>query len=105
MTADAFVGLADAIQQVRVELAAAMAASAGETLRFELGTVEVEFAMTVHRQAGGAVGLNVAVASANASGGRSSESLHRLTLTLLPKDVTTGRAPEVAGWVDRVPPR
>jgi Trypsin-co-occurring domain 2 len=105
MAEDVWVGLADAVQGLRRELLAAMAAGADEMLRFELGPVEIEFAVTVRRDGRGSAGVNFAVVTAGLEGGLSSDSVHRLKLTLNPKDVETGRSAEVAGWVDEIPPR
>jgi hypothetical protein len=97
------VGLTEALRELRRELTAAMAAGAGEALRFELGPVEIELAVTVSRDAGATAGVNFTVVSAGVKGDVSTERVHRLKLTLQPKDVSTGRAPEVSGLVGRIP--
>jgi hypothetical protein len=58
------VALADAVRSLRSELDAAMVAGAGESLRFELGPVEIEFAVTVRRDGGGSAAVNVMVVTA-----------------------------------------
>jgi hypothetical protein len=100
---DVSVGLTEALRELRRELTAAMAAGAGEALRFELGPVEIEFAVTVCRDAGATAGVNFAVVSADVKGDASAERVHRLKLTLVPKDSATGRAPEVMGLIDHIP--
>lgn len=105
MSRDGWIELTAAIRELRRELATAMAAAEGEPLRFELDSVEVEFAMTVRRDGGANATVNFAVATAGVKGDVSAESLHRLKLTLLPKVAETGRVPEVAAWIDAIPPR
>jgi hypothetical protein len=82
-----------------------MVAGAGESLRFELGPVEIEFAVTVRRDGGGSASVDFMVVTAEAKADLSSEVLHRVALTLYPKDRRTGRAAEISGRMDRIPSR
>src|SRR4051812_20280909 len=91
-----WVGLADAVRALRSELTAAMAESEGQRLRFELGTVEMEFLLDVRKEAGVEAGVKFWVISLGAKGGVSSGSTHRVKLALSPVDVATGRTPQIA---------
>jgi hypothetical protein len=97
--------LADAVQGLRQELTCAVAAADGEVLRFELGSIEVEFAVTVRRNGDADAGVNFGVVALGGRAGMSAETLHLLKLTLNPKDLVTGRPPQVSGHVDQIPPR
>jgi hypothetical protein len=97
-------GLADAVRELRRELTEAMAAGEDEPLRFELGPIEVEFALTLRRNGEGSAGANFVVVSIGAKAGMSSETLHRLKLTLNPQEAESGRPAKIAGHVDRIPP-
>ncbi len=88
--------LADAVRELRRELTAAMDMAEGQRLRFALEAVEMEFLLEVRKEAGGEAGIKFWVVNLGAKGGVSSGSTHRVTLTLNPKDVQTGRAPEIA---------
>lgn len=81
-----WVGLADAVRGVRQELAAAMAAGEGEKLRFEVGPVELEFAVDIRKEAGAEAGARVFVASFSSRGSVAAGSTHRMKLTLNPQD-------------------
>lgn len=79
--AEQMVGLADAVQALRAELTTAMAEGPAESLRFELGPVEMEFLLEVHPERGSKAGLRLGVVSGSVSPG----STHRVTLSLTPK--------------------
>ena len=100
-----WIGLADAVRALRRELDVARAEGAADRVRFALGPVEVEFALTVARDAEADAGVRFGVVSIGAKGSISSESAHRLKLVLTPTDSVTGRAPEIAGEIDAVPDR
>lgn len=80
-----WVGLADAIRALRSELTAAMAEGADQELRFELGSVEMEFLLEVQREAGTEAGVKFWVINLGAKGGVTSGSTHRVTLALTPR--------------------
>jgi hypothetical protein len=88
--AEAWVGLADAIRELRRELAEAMDEAHGKPLRFELGQVEMEFLLQVARDAGGSAGVRFWVVSLGGQGNVSSGSTHRVKLALSPKDASGG---------------
>ncbi|MEU9190659.1 trypco2 family protein [Streptomyces sp. NPDC048484] len=78
--------LAQAIAELRSELQQAMLAGAGEPLRFELETVDLELQVTM--AAGGSTEAKVglwSVLTAGASADYSRGSVHKLTLKLAPQ--------------------
>src|SRR5512135_1769855 len=85
--AEQWVGLADAIRALRAELTTAMAEGDGESLRFELGPVEMEFLLEVRREGGVDAGVRFWVISLGGEGSVASGSTHRVTLSLTPKDL------------------
>jgi Trypsin-co-occurring domain 2 len=102
---DSWIGLAEAVRVLRAELAEARFEGVNDPLRFELGPVEVEFAVSLTREGGIDGGVRLGVVSISAKGGLSSDSSHRVKLVLNPKDAATGRAAEIAGRVDGIPDR
>lgn len=97
-----WVGLADAVRGVRAELQAAMAEGQGSDLRFEVGPVELEFAVDVRKEGGVNAGVKVYVVSFGAKGSEAATTTHRLKLTLHPKDAQ-GNAPQVNTSVPAIP--
>lgn len=81
--------LAEAVEAVRRQLAAAAERAAGERFQFEVGTVELEFSVELRREVktGGRVKAWVLSAEAEAGAGRS--RTHRVTVSLTPKDLVT----------------
>src|SRR5437660_11817713 len=79
------VGLAEAISELRSELTAALEEGKNESLRFELGPVEMEFVLELRREGAGEAGLKFWVVSVGGSASASRGSTHRVTLTLTPK--------------------
>ncbi len=90
------VGLADAVRALRSELTTAMAEAEGQRVQFELDAVEMEFLLEVSKEGGADAGIKLWVISLGAKGGVSSGSTHRVKLSLSPKDVVTGRKPQIA---------
>lgn len=86
MADEPWVGLADAVRGVRAELQAAMAEGQGEALRFEVGPVELEFAVDVRKETGAEAGARVYVVSFGAKGSQAATATHRMKLTLLARD-------------------
>ncbi|MFF4779099.1 trypco2 family protein [Microtetraspora fusca] len=105
MGESAWVGLADALKSVRVELAEAMAAGEGERLKFDVGPVELEFVVELRRDVEAKAGVKVWVVEAGGSGTVSRGSTHTLKVTLNPVDSTSGRSPRVNDSIDVLPPR
>ncbi|GIJ43627.1 hypothetical protein Val02_05130 [Virgisporangium aliadipatigenens] len=105
MSDEPWVGLTEAVRQLRTEITAAMAAAEDEPLRFALGAVEVELALTMRRTVHGQGGVTFAVASVGAAADRARESTHRLTLTLTPTVGDTHETAYVAGRYTAIPER
>ena len=102
------IGLAEAIRELRAELIAAQAESpgpGGDGVRFELGPVEMEFAITLSREGGGKAGVQIGVVTLGAGASLASESVHRVKFVLTPKDAQTGSALEIASQLDSIPKR
>jgi hypothetical protein len=102
---DDWVDLADAVRVLRRELDAAAAERPAEGVHFEVGPVEVEFAVKLTRDVKAGGGVRLGIVSIGVKGGMSSDSSHRLKLVLTPKDVATGRAPEISTEIDGIPDR
>ncbi|GGR39938.1 trypco2 family protein [Streptomyces aurantiogriseus] len=86
--------LADMIRELRQQLTSALADGDGETVRFELGPVEVEASVAVTREAGGDAKVRLWVVDAGANGKYAQSETQRITLTLTPKAVSgDGGAP------------
>jgi hypothetical protein len=100
----AWVGVGEAIRALRTELDEAAAAPGG-TVRFELGPIEMEFALTLTRGLDGKAGVQFGVVTIGAGGSLSSESVHRVKFVLTPKDAQTGDALEIASQMDAIPGR
>ncbi len=83
-------GLADAIAALRKELTAAMTVGVGERVRFELGTVEMEFGLELAKERGGEAGVKFWVVTLGGKGSMTTGSTHRVTLQLTPKGVDGG---------------
>nr|WSX53771.1 hypothetical protein OG409_35540 [Streptomyces sp. NBC_00974] len=92
----AWVGLAEAVQQLRAELEIAMAEGAEKQLRFELGPIEMEFQVDLRRIGGAEGGLRWGVVSLGGKKELSSGNGHRVTLVLNPKNSVTGANAEVS---------
>ena len=78
------IGLTEAIAALREELSSAISAASTESLKFEVGTVTMEFEVTVARERGGKGGLNIWVLALGGEESRSQTRTHRLTLPLTP---------------------
>jgi len=91
----AVAGLADVVKALRAELSEAMVAAERERLRFEVGTVTMEFHVEVTADAEAHAGIKFWVVDVGASGGTSRTATHTITLQLTPKTATGGR-PEIA---------
>jgi hypothetical protein len=100
-----WIGLADAVQALRDELAVAQSAGANEPLRFDVGPVEMEFSLVARRNGAGRAGIQFGVVTFGVDGGLSHESVHRVKIVLHPKESATGRPPQVGARVDTIPDR
>jgi hypothetical protein len=76
------VGLDEALEALRAELAAAHARAAGTDLQFPVESVTMELKVAVTRSAGGKAGLRVPVLGAELGGSGSWESASGQTVTL-----------------------
>ncbi|MFD8387193.1 trypco2 family protein [Streptomyces sp. NPDC059679] len=84
------IGIAEAIEHLRAELAAAAAAD-GEGPRFEVGPVELEFSVEMRREGRGRTGITAWVVSAGAEATTAKASVHRMKLVLTPHEDPSGR--------------
>ena len=80
------IGLADAIEQLRVELTDAIARGEGQALRFNLNDIKVELTVQITRKGSGKGELSFNVLGAGAKiggdGGIDRSNTHRITLSL-----------------------
>lgn len=89
--------LAEMIEQLRRELTTAATAADGEELRFELGPVELEAAVSLERSGTAGAKIRFWVAEAGTEGRAADTATHRIKLTLDPRSNSTGRRPWVSG--------
>jgi Trypsin-co-occurring domain 2 len=99
------IGLAEAVRALRAELIAAQGAVPGEPVRFELGPIEMEFAVTITKDVDGKAGVRFGVVTLGVGGSISSESVHRVKFVLNPKDAKTGDTLEIASQMAAIPER
>lgn len=79
------IALADAITELRRELVESVARSKNEDIRFAVGEVVVEFAVTVEHEKGVSGGVKFWVVNADASGSIGRATTHKLTVPLTPR--------------------
>ncbi|MGW1623253.1 trypco2 family protein [Streptomyces sp. NPDC002172] len=82
--------LYDMISELRRQLIAAAADGDGQTVRFELGPVEVEATVAVTREAGAGAKVRLWVVDLDSNGTYTQAQTQRVKLTLLPKAVPAG---------------
>jgi hypothetical protein len=87
--------LSAAVRAVREQLAQAALDGTGSAVRFEVGPIQMEFAVEIRREAGVKGGVKAWVLSADAEARASRGTTHRVSFTLTPKDAATGRPLEV----------
>ncbi|MEU6574752.1 trypco2 family protein [Streptomyces sp. NPDC046805] len=87
--------LAAAVTAIRNQLTDAAAAGAAESVRFEVGPIQMEFEVELRREAGAKGGVKAWVVSADADAKVSQGRTHRVAFTLTPKDATTGHGVEI----------
>ncbi|WP_199545680.1 trypco2 family protein [Streptomyces sp. N35] len=85
--------LTTVVDAIREQLAQSMERSVGQRIQFELGDIELEFAVTVTEDDRREGGVKVWVVGAGASRGSSTASEHRVRLVLKPKDTQNGGRP------------
>ena len=84
------VGLADAIKGVRAELQSAIMEGHSSPLAFTVGPIQLDFEVAFAKSAEGNAGVQVYVVSIGAKGSLASTTTHRLTVSLVPVDRSTG---------------
>ncbi len=89
--------IAEMIEQLRRELSMAIAVAEGEDLRFELGPVEVEAAVSLERSGAADAKIRFWVAEVGTEGRIADTATHRIKLTLEPRSGGTGQRPWVSG--------
>lgn len=104
MSDEAWVGLAEAIGQLRHELETAQLSNPNPEFRFEVGPVELEFTVDMRKSGGADAGVRWGVVSFGAKGELAVQNGHRLKLVLQPKDSRTGRNAEVTSTRVTPPP-
>ena len=87
--------LSAAVRAVREQLVLAAAEGAGSSIRFEVGPIQMEFAVEIRREAGVKGGVKAWVLSADAEAKAARGNTHRVSFTLTPKDAGTGQPLEV----------
>ena len=91
------VGLKETVAALRTELSDSIAAAAEEKLRFEVGTINLEFQVEVERTAEGSGGIKFWVVELGGKISRKSATTHTVTISLKPvsqdgRPVLTGSA-------------
>ncbi|MEV0775303.1 trypco2 family protein [Streptomyces sp. NPDC050433] len=89
------VDLTQAVQAVRDQLLAAAIAGAGQELRFDVGEIQMEFAVELRHDTTVKGGVKAWVVSADADTGRGSTHTHKVAFTLKPRDARTGELWEI----------
>jgi hypothetical protein len=102
MIEDEWVDLADAVRVVREQLEIAREAGESEQTRFTVDSVEIELAVQVTKDVKAKGGVRLGVVSFEAGGGGSSESVHRVKLSLSPG--RDGRSLEIDRERAELPP-
>ena len=92
--------LSAAVRAVREQLVLAAAEGAGSAVRFEVGPIQMEFAVEIRREAGARGGVKAWVLTAEAEAKASRGSTHRVSFTLTPKDAATGGDLEIGDTAD-----
>jgi hypothetical protein len=92
------VELAEVIAGLRRELdEARLAVDPGESLRFELGPVELEATIAIEKSTGGGAKLRFWVVELGGDASSARSSIQRLKVTLHPMLADSGAAPWVSG--------
>ncbi|MEU9156944.1 trypco2 family protein [Streptomyces sp. NPDC048417] len=84
------IGLAQAIDSIRTELAQAERDGVGSDWRFTVEQVSVEFSVQFHRAGEGGAGLRLGVVEARLGGAVSRDSVHRVQIDLKPAPTQSG---------------
>ncbi|MER6233382.1 trypco2 family protein [Streptomyces sp. NPDC001663] len=89
------VELAAAVQSLRDELLEAAGRGAGQSVRFAVDSIELEFTVQVRRDITGKAGVKAWVVTAGVDVTRGRADTQRVKLSLSPKDAVTGRTLEI----------
>ncbi|MBM9508567.1 trypco2 family protein [Actinacidiphila acididurans] len=87
--------LADAVEAIRQGLMSGAARGAGAGIRFEVGEIRMEFAVQLSRTGTGRAGVKAWVIDAGAERTHTDARTHTVSVTLRPKDPTTGAYLEI----------
>ncbi|MFC1404473.1 MULTISPECIES: trypco2 family protein [Streptacidiphilus] len=87
--------LSTAVRAIREQLVRAALDGAGAPIRFEVGPIQMDFAVELRREAGARGGVKAWVLSAEAEAKASRATTHRVSFTLTPKDAVSGAPIEV----------
>jgi Trypsin-co-occurring domain 2 len=87
--------LAAAVRAIRDQLMDAATAGAAESMRFEVGPIEMEFSVELRREAGAKGGVKAWLVNADAEARAARTRTHRIAFTLTPKDAATGASVEI----------
>ncbi|GGQ96538.1 trypco2 family protein [Kitasatospora griseola] len=88
--------LADAIEAIRLELLDASERGRGQAIQFEVGPVTLDFTVELKRDARAKGGVKAWVLSADAEAGLAHTRTHKVSVTLTPKDPSTGRSIDIS---------
>lgn len=100
---EAWVGLAEAVKAIRAELDTAMDEGAGEKVQFEVGPIELEFAVDVQKAAEVDAGVRVWVVSLGGKGSLKRDSANRIKVVLKP--TVKGHKAKISSDRDAAPPK
>lgn len=81
-----WVGLADAVNGIRVELETAQAKAEKSGVLFEVGSVEMEFAVDFNEDRNSSAGVDVRVVNLARAKSTGHTEAHRLKISMVPKD-------------------
>jgi hypothetical protein len=79
------IGLSDAVAALRDELLSAAASGVGSDIEFEVGPIELEFAVELKADGKAKLGFKAWVISGDVEAGGSRANTHRVKLTLTPR--------------------
>ncbi|MFI6337954.1 trypco2 family protein [Streptomyces sp. NPDC050535] len=83
------IDLADAIASVRDQLIEAATRATDQPVTFEVGAIEMEFALELRKEAAGSGKVRAWVVEAGADVSRATSRTHRVAFTLTPRDART----------------
>lgn len=92
---DHSIELADAIEAIRQELLDAAKRGDGQPIQFEVGPVALDFTVELKRDARAKTGVKAWVLSGDLEGGIAQNRVHKVSVTLTPKNVDTGTSLEI----------